>query len=62
MGDDSLEAFSQVDQSLHGLGEVDNILDEIFGKQVITKDDFPDEEKFIKSVIQLQRSGIRPPE
>ncbi len=47
---------TQKELSLYTLEEIDQFLDNTFGKQVDVKDFFPDVEKFVKSVIFLQKT------
>lgn len=47
---------TQKELSLYTLEEIDQFLDITFGKQVDVKDFFPDVEKFVKSVIFLQKT------
>lgn len=47
---------SQKDLSLYTLEEINQFLDDTFGKQVDVKEFFPDVEKFVKSLTCLQKT------
>ncbi|KAL1256291.1 hypothetical protein QQF64_011836 [Cirrhinus molitorella] len=51
------ETGSQIEESnLYSLREINEFMDETFGRTVEIKDFFPDTDKFVKSVIKLQRT------
>lgn len=51
------ETGSQMeDSNLYSLKEINDFLDDTFGRAVEIRDFFSDTEKFVKSVVKLQRT------